>query len=226
MTAPIAKIFTLSDLPDEIAVFPLAGVLLLPRGQLPLNIFEPRYLEMVDDALRGLRLIGMVQPREAKGETPIGDALFSIGCVGRITNFNEMPDGRYEITLTGLARFSIMNELPRALGGYRRAHVSWDEYLSDLEPVTGITIDRDRLHTLLREYFNIEKMDCDWAAVSSVSDDNLITCLSMICPLDASEKQALLEAKCGKTRSDLFMDLLEMVTRDTSRKRPDHRACH
>jgi len=191
------------DLPDEIPVFPLAGVLLLPRGQLPLNIFEPRYLAMVDDALKSHRLIGMIQPRE-------DGSLFTTGCAGKITSFNETDDGRYEITLKGLSRFVIGLELPYAHAGYRRVRANWSDFPKDTDPVGHLNLDRNRLKDLLRNYFDIEGMDCEWSAMDTVSDDNLITCLSMVCPLDASEKQALLEARCGNTRSELFMTLLEM----------------
>lgn len=205
-------------LPDEIPVFPLSGVLLLPRGQLPLNIFEPRYLAMVDDVLRSHRMIGMIQPRE-------DGTLFTIGCVGRIINFQETDDGRYEITLKGISRFIVAMELPVALGGYRRIRANWSEFSRDLDPMGKLNLNRDRLKNLLRNYFDIEGMECEWSAIDTVSDDNLITCLSMVCPLNAGEKQALLEARCGNTRSELFMTLLEMATRDTARKHPG-KSCH
>lgn len=205
-------------LPDEIPVFPLPGVLLLPRGQLPLNIFEPRYLAMTNDALRTHRMIGMIQPRE-------DGALFNTGCVGRIVAFEETDDGRYEITLKGISRFLVAAELPRAIGGYRRIRANWAEFARDLDLDAKLNLDRVRLKNLLRNYFDIEGMECEWSAIDTVSDDNLITCLSMVCPLNAGEKQALLEARCGNTRSELFMTLLEMATRDTSREHP-RKSCH
>jgi len=206
-------------LPDEIPVFPLTGVLLLPRGQLPLNIFEPRYKAMVDDALKSHRLIGMIQPRE-------DGSLFTTGCAGKITAFNETDDGRYEITLKGLSRFVIGLELPNTPTGYRRIRANWSDFPKDTDPVGHLNLDRNRLRDLLRNYFDMEGMDCEWSAMETVSDDNLITCLSMVCPLDSSEKQALLEARCGNTRSELFMTLLEMATRDTSREHPGKGVCH
>ncbi|MDB5491937.1 MAG: ATP-dependent protease La domain protein [Micavibrio sp.] len=214
--SPAPSVITL---PDEIPVFPLSGVLLLPHGHLPLNIFEPRYLSMVDDALKSHQLIGMIQPRE-------DGSLFTTGCAGKITAFSETDDGRYEITLKGLSRFVIGLELPNALGGYRRVRANWSEFPKDTDPVDHLNLDRNRLKDLLRNYFDIEGMDCEWSAMETVSDDNLITCLSMVCPLDASEKQALLEARCGNTRSELFMTLLEMATRDTSREHPGKGVCH
>lgn len=210
---------TESDLPGEIPVFPLSGVLLLPRGSLPLNIFEPRYLAMVDDALRADRLIGMIQPRS-------GDELFNIGCVGKILSFTETDDARYLITLKGVSRFCIIGELPLGKGGYRRVRANWSDFRTDLEPVQELNINRNRLVTLLHSYFDMEGMNCDWGAIDNASDDKLMTCLSMICPLNAGEKQALLEAPCCKTRADLFMDLLEMATRDSSRKKPEKPRCH
>jgi Lon protease-like protein len=212
--APLAMI-----LPDEIPVFPLGGVLLLPRGQLPLNIFEPRYLAMVDDALKSHRMIGMIQPRDEI-------SLFTTGCAGKIVNFQETDDGRYEITLKGVSRFVIAMELPLSSGGYRRIRANWSDFPKDTDPVGHLNLDRTRLKDLLRNYFDIEGMDCEWSAMDTVSDDNLITCLSMVCPLNASEKQALLEARCGNTRSELFMTLLEMATRDTSREQPRKGICH
>lgn len=206
-------------LPDDLPVFPLAGVLLLPRGQLPLNIFEPRYRAMVEDSLGSHRLIGMIQPRE-------DGTLFSVGCAGKIVGFNETDDGRYEITLKGLSRFVIGMELPPTPGGYRRVRADWSGFPKDTDPAGPLNLDRARLKELLRNYFDIEGMDCEWGAMDTVGDDNLITCLSMVCPLDASEKQALLEARCGNTRSELFMTLLEMATRDTSREHPGKGVCH
>lgn len=207
------------DLPAEIPVFPLEGVLLLPRGQLPLNIFEKRYLAMVDDAMRAHRLIGMIQPQNEK-------SLFRTGCVGKIIAFNETDDGRYLITLKGVCRFGVHQEVAPANGGYRKVRAAWSEYRKDLDPVGCLNIDRARLKTALKSYFELQGMNCDWDAVDNAGDERLITCLAMICPLDCGEKQALLEAACCKTRADLFISLLEMATRDDTRKRPDKTLCH
>jgi Lon protease-like protein len=174
---------------------------------------------MVDDALRGDRLIGMIQPRQ-------GDTLFQTGCAGRITSFQETDDGRYEINLRGVSRFHIAQEHPLAAGGYRRVNVTWSAFARDLEPVVQPNIDREKLCVLLRSYFDMEGMDCNWSAVDNASDDKLITCLSMVCPLDAGEKQALLEAACCKTRADMFMTMLEIATSDASRQKPDKPRCH
>lgn len=207
------------QLPAEIPVFPLDGVLLLPRGQLPLNIFEKRYLAMVDDAIRADRLIGMIQPQNEK-------TLFRTGCVGKIISFNETDDGRYLITLKGVCRFGVHQELAQANGGYRRVRAAWGDYKNDLNPAGCLNIDRERLKTALRTYFDIQGMNCDWNAVDGASDEKLITCLAMVCPFDSGEKQALLEAACCKTRAELFISLLEMAIRDSNRKRPDKTSCH
>jgi Lon protease-like protein len=207
------------DLPDEIPIFPLSGVLLLPRGSLPLNIFEPRYLAMVEDALKTNRLIGMIQPRA-------GDDLFQTGCAGKIFSFTETDDNRYLITLKGVSRFRIAGELPPVKGGYRRVLADWSGFRKDIDPAGELNIDRRKLTDLLRSYFDMEGMNCDWDAIENASDDRLITCLAMICPLNAGEKQALLEAPCCKTRADLFIALLEMATRDSSRKKPEKPRCH
>ena len=190
------------DLPAELPIFPLGGVLLLPRGQLPLNIFEPRYLAMVDDAIKTHRLIGMVQTREDGG-------VYTVGCAGRITSFNETHDGRNEIVLTGVCRFKISEELGQK-DGYRRVKADWSDYRHDTEPMGCLDMDRARLKKLLKNYFEQQGLTCSWDAVEKAPDEKLITSLAMICPLDASDKQALLEAPCCKERAKLFISLLEM----------------
>ncbi len=190
------------DLPGEIPIFPLPGVLLLPRGQLPLNIFESRYLSMVDDALKSNRLIGMIQPRE-------DGSLYHVGCAGRITGWQETADGRYEIVLTGVSRFRLEAELEQR-SGYRRAKVLWDSYPRDLEKMDCLDMDRDKLKANLKRYFEKQGLTCSWDAVDLAADDKLITALAMVCPFDPKEKQALLEAPCCKERAKLFMALLEI----------------
>ena len=191
------------DLPAILPVFPLPGVLLLPSGQLPLNIFEPRYLKMTEDALKGSRLIGMIQPRE-KG------ALYDIGCAGKIIDFTETPDGRYLITLNGVCRFKIGQELEVATP-YRQVRPDWSPFEEDLENVDCLNLDRKKLVTLLQSYFPTQGMECEWGKIESATDGKLITCLSMICPFDAKEKQTLLEAPCCRTRANTFMTMLEMA---------------
>ena len=207
MTTPVRMSF--DRLPAEIPIFPLPGVLLLPRGQLPLNIFEPRYVAMVDTALSsGHRLIGMVQPKE-NGE------LYRTGCAGRIQSYNETPDGRYEIVLLGVCRFRIEEELAQ-VSGYRRVHASWNSFENDIEPIGCLDLDRGKLKKLLKNYFHHQGLTCSWDAVDNAPDEKLITSLAMICPFDAKEKQALLEASCCRERGKLFMTLLEMESDNCS----------
>lgn len=187
------------DLPEVIPIFPLEGVLLLPRGELPLNIFEPCYLNMIADALKGNRLIGMIQPE------------FKTGCVGRIVRFEETCDGRYLISLRGLCRFHLGPDISITEGGYRRARVSWGDFSTDMVRVPGINVDKQHLKKLLRTYFESQGLSMDWELLDEVTDEGLFTTLAMVCPLPPTEKQALLEARCCKTRADLFIRLLEMT---------------
>ncbi len=197
-----------AGLPRELPVFPLMGVLLLPRGRLPLNIFEKRYLAMFDDALGGDRLIGMIQPSDSYANDPV-PALFSVGCAGRITSFSESGDGRYLIALDGVARFRITEELsPRR--GYRRVIPDWSPFAADLGEDTG-AIDRHRLIELLRAYFRQQQLSANWDAIGQAPDERLVTSLAMICPFQPPEKQALLEADCLSDRARLMMGLLEIA---------------
>ena len=186
-----------NDLPDILPIFPLAGALLLPGGQLPLNIFEKRYMRMVDQALIGDRMIGMVQPRE-KDITDILDdtPVFQTGCAGKITAFNETEDGRYLVTLTGICRFNIAKER-KMDKGFRRVKSDWAEYKDDLMEKECLGLNRERLLKLLQKYFGAQEIDCDWSMLENTTDGRLVTCLSMICPFSAFEKQALLEAVYG-----------------------------
>lgn len=216
-----------TDLPSEIPLFPLNGVLLLPRGELPLHIFEPRYIAMIDAALRGDRIIGMIQPRQnTRGLTEttpdaethdaetVGDEapLFNVGCAGRITSFSETADHRYYVTLTGLSRFRLLAELPLR-DGFRRARVCGADFRKDAEPAGCLDLDRVTLKQLLGAYFEQQNINCDWAYVDGATDETLVTCLSMICPFDAAEKQALLEAGCCRARAVKFMAMLEMAVK-------------
>ena len=198
------------DLPDVLPVFPLDGVLLLPTGRLPLNIFEERYLRMFDDAMAGNRMIGMVQPKDVSGES---GEIYKIGCAGKIVEFSETPDGRYVVTLNGVSRFRVRKEIG-AKSGYRRVKANWNDFEADLAEPHCLDLDRDRLHALLGAYFEAQDMSCDWQKVEGATDGRLITCLSMICPFSAQEKQALLEAPCCRTRSQTFMAMLEMAVQE------------
>jgi Lon protease-like protein len=202
----------LDDLPAELPIFPLTGVLLLPHGRLPLNIFEPRYLAMFDDALAGSRLIGMIQPSSAKDDADNAAAparLYGVGCAGRITSFSETGDGRYMVALDGLARFRITQELPLRRG-YRRVVPDWTPFAADLAE-DDASIDRARLVELLQAYFQRQQISANWDAIGQAPDERLLTSLAMVCPFAPPEKQALLEADCLSDRARLMMALLEIA---------------
>ena len=198
------------DLPAEFAVFPLPGVLLLPRGRLPLNIFEPRYLAMTEDALANGRMFAMIQPDAALPETPTGPALYRVGCLGRLTTFNETDDGRFLITLTGVSRFSIASEVDMRRG-YRRVIGDFSRYLADLnDPEEDTAIGRDALLDALRGYFARRQVEPNWEAINRLADDALVVTLAMVCPFEPIEKQALFEAQGEAERADTLLALLRM----------------
>ncbi|HXW23057.1 MAG TPA: LON peptidase substrate-binding domain-containing protein [Rhodomicrobium sp.] len=200
------------DLPGVIAVFPLAGALLLPRGQLPLNIFEPRYLAMIDDALRsGARLIGMIQPDPVHGGLdPNKPNLFRVGCVGRVTQLAESGDGRYLIQLTGIARFRIEQEL--AVGTlYRQCRVTYQPFVSDFIARKGEEeVDRKALLRALSEFLKANKLKADWEGIENAPNEALVNALAMMSPYGAAEKQALLEAPDLKTRAEILVAVTEI----------------
>jgi uncharacterized protein len=195
---------------ETLPIFPLAGVLLLPRGRLPLNIFEPRYLAMTRDALGGDRLIGMVQPSDPNQPMAGNPLVYPTGCAGRITSFSETDDGRYLITLTGLCRFRIREELPLH-NGYRRVIPKWDEFAHDLRNPREAGFDRERLIQGLRTYFERHHIKAEWDAINSVPGERLITSIAMVCPFEPSEKQALLEARDLDERAKLLTAIVEMA---------------
>jgi uncharacterized protein len=198
-----------ANLPAILSIFPLTGVLLLPRGRLPLNIFEPRYLAMTRDALARDRLIGMVQPTDPRtpGDNP---SVYPIGCAGRITSFAEAEDGRFLITLTGTCRFRIREELP-LLEGYRRVVPDWSGFTRDLGSDDEPAFDRERLMRGLRAYFQQHQITADWDAIGSVPGERLVTSVAMVCPFEPSEKQALLEAPDLNERARLLTAIVEMT---------------
>lgn len=200
----------LADLPEEIAVFPLSGALLLPRGRLPLNIFEPRYLAMTQDALSKGRLFGMVQPDARAKPGAEGPGLYRIGCLGRISSFSETDDGRLLITLIGVTRFRIAEELPLASGGYRRVRADYTDFVTDLLDAEPAPLDRAALLGALRPYFQARGIEANWDAVEQTPDALLVTMLAMVCPFDPPEKQALLEAAEGPPRAEMLVALLRM----------------
>lgn len=203
-------------LPETLPVFPLSEAFLLPTGYLPLNIFEPRYKQMVLDAMASDRLIGMIQPAE-ESENP---ALRKTGCAGKITEFSETPDGRFIIKLAGVYRFDVKEEI-KTDRLYRTVKPVWSAYKNDIKAHRCLNINRDKLKELLKSYFSKQEMSCDWQKFEGVPDGKLITCLSMVCPFEPSEKQAILEAPCCKTRAEMFMTLLEMAAHERPIK-----ACH
>jgi Lon protease-like protein len=202
-------------LPVEFPVFPLTGALLLPRGKLPLNIFEPRYLAMVEDALGAGRMLGMIQPDPQKAAGPSGPGLYRIGCLGRLSSFSETDDGRYLITLSGVMRFAVGVELEMRRG-YRRVRADLALFAGDLDaPAALAGFDRDGLLAALRGYFLRQGFDANWEAIGKMPDDQLVVTLAMVCPFDPAEKQALLEAADEAERAATLRTLLEIDTHQT-----------
>ena len=203
-----------SDLPETLPVFPLAGALLLPRADLPLNIFEPRYLEMFSDAMSGERIIGMIQPRDDSddGET---SKLMKIGCAGRITSYTETPDGRLLVTLTGVSRFSVTKELS-APTPYRQVKANFKPFAVDLVMDKGASeVNRPALMTAFKDYLTANNMSADWTEINAASTEVLVNTLSLLAPYPANEKQALLEAPDLKTRAEVLVALTEMALSKT-----------
>jgi hypothetical protein len=199
-------------IPAVIPVFPLPGALLLPRGQMPLNIFEPRYLAMIDDALRsGHRLIGMIQPDPAHpGTDPDKPQLFQVGCVGRMTQFAESGDGRYLIQLTGVARFRIAEELS-VTTPYRQCRVTYQPYVDDFTPRMGEDeVDRKSLLRALTSFLKANNLKADWEGIENAPNEALVNALAMMSPYDAAEKQAMLEAPDLKTRAEILVAVTEI----------------
>lgn len=201
-----------SDLPPTIPVFPLPGALMLPRARLPLHIFEPKYLQMIDDTLKTEhRLIGMVQPRAQKSGD--GRELQSIGCAGRITQLSETEDGRYMITLAGISRYRISKEVS-GFQPYLQADVSWDGFERDLgKPEIDKKFDRPKFLDLLNRYFEAQSLSTDWDSLKDAEEELLINSLSMLCPFEPEEKQALLEAPSLATRRETVVMLMEFTLR-------------
>lgn len=205
-----------ADLPDTIAIFPLPGALLLPRAKLPLHIFEPRYLAMFDACLKtDARLIGMIQPR-AVPSAKLG-GLHNIGCVGRLTSFSETDDGRYMISLTGVSRFRLIEEVGIGATPYRQARVDWSPFGRDLgRTETDPDLDRDVFLELLGRYFSAVSLSTEWDSLKEAEDELLINALSMLCPLASEERQALLEAPTLKARRETLVALMEFALRGVS----------
>ncbi|MGR3292237.1 MAG: LON peptidase substrate-binding domain-containing protein [Paracoccaceae bacterium] len=203
--------FRAADLPDTIPVFPLPGALLLPRAKLPLHIFEPRYLAMLDDVLKtSHRLIGMVQPLPAAGDA---DKLHDVGCAGRVTAFSETDDGRYMLTLSGISRFRITS-LIEGFTPYLKCDVDWRMFERDLGPAEhDPQFERPALLELLSRYFAAQDLHTDWESLRDSDDEMLINSLSMLCPLSPEDRQALLEASSLSKRRETLTTLLEYSLR-------------
>ncbi len=205
-----------ADLPQVIPVFPLPGAILLPRGQLPLNIFEPRYLNMIDDAMAGDRIIGLIQPARGPARLP---SLTAVGCAGRITSFAETSDGRYLVTLTGVCRFRVTTELPSQTP-YRQCRAAFATFESDLSVPSGDGFDREAFLDALKAYLERRQLEIDWETAGGAPQEALINSLSMALPFEPAEKQALLESatlgeRCAVLTALMQIDAAEMGDGDT-----------
>ena len=200
-----------AELPPVIPIFPLAGALLLPRGQMPLNIFEPRYLAMIDDALADRhRLIGMIQPDPAHPGREDRPNTYKTGCVGRITQLAESGDGRYLIELTGVSRFRIEEELT-VLTPYRQCRVDYRPFADDFVPRKGEdAVDREALLKALSSFLKANELKADWDGIEKAPNEALVNALAMMSPYGAAEKQALLEAPDLKTRAEILVAVTEI----------------
>lgn len=206
---------TAADLPEVLALFPLPGALLLPRARLPLHIFEPRYLALLEDALKTReRLIGMICPAPSpKGTGRGARRLSAIGCAGRVTSFSETEDGRYMITLTGISRFRLREEVP-GFTPYRRAMVDWAPFARDLGPAEeDAGFDRVAFLAVLARYFATQNLSTDWAGLREAEPELLVNAISMLAPLAPEDKQALLEAPSLETRRETLLTLIEFALR-------------
>jgi len=200
---------SIEDLPGTLALVPLSGILLLPRGQLPLNVFEPRYLALVDAAMSGTRMIGMIQPAEAEEKT-LTPKLSAVGCAGRITSYRETDDGRYLITLNGICRFRVTQELATTMP-YRQAATNYAPFACDLVQNDESDFPRDRVIAALKDYLSKRDLKADWRSVMNAPPETLINALAMLCPFEPAEKQALLEAESWQERVATLVALLEMA---------------
>ena len=201
------------DLPRRLPLFPLSKVLLLPRAKLPLNLFENRYLHMLDYAIANGRSIGMIQPseRSTANNGKKNPKLYSIGCAGYITAFSQTNDNRYEIILRGLCRFEITNELP-IINGFRSADVNWNSFRDDFR-ILDLRNKRKRHEFIdtLKRYLKKMSINADWEAIEVSNDEDLVNSISMGCPFDINEKQALLQAKDLDERIEILISLMRMA---------------
>lgn len=201
----------MGSLPATVPVLPLPGVVLLPRGRLPLNIFEPRYLNLTEDALAQGRMLGMVQPRQTHPDPVPDDAdMHETGSLGRIVAFNETEDGRFLVTLVGICRFRVTGEA-EGCRGYRRVHADFSAFGDDLREDDSSLLDRGRLMEAVRTYFGVKGIEADWEAVGEAPDEALVISLATICPFELGEKQALLECADTGARGELLTTLMEFA---------------
>jgi uncharacterized protein len=199
-----------AECPNTIPMFPLGGALLLPRGQMPLNIFEPRYLAMIDDALAGRRVIGIIQPDVDNPGSPALPRLYGVGCAGRVTQFAESGDGRYLVTLTGIARFRVAEELS-VLTPYRQAKVDYSTFAIDFAARAGEDeVDRDGVIRALTDFVEANDLKVDWRGIEEAPNEALVNALSMMSPFGPKEKQALLEAPDLKSRAEILIAITEI----------------
>jgi len=209
------------QLPAEIAIFPLSGALLLPGGRLPLNIFEPRYLAMILDSLAHGRLFGMIQSDPSRPRGEHGSAIYQVGCLGRVSSFSETDDGRLLVTLTGVVRFRVVEEIEMRRG-YRRVRADYAPFLGDMDPPAEDTPREDILEAL-RPYFAAKGIEANWSAIEEMAGPALVTTLAMVCPFAIPEKQALLEARDLDERTSTLITLLRMDAHDGGDLPPDAR---
>ena len=210
---PVKRYQTIAELPETLPVFPLAGALLLPRSELPLNIFEPRYLSLFNDMIAQHRVVGMIQPQPTgkTGDQHDRPPLNKVGCAGRITSLSETADGRLLVALTGICRFEILHELDVATA-YRQCAVTYDGFAADLVAENQArAVNRDALITAFRQYLEANNMSANWQEVAQVSTEQLVNTLSQMAPYPAPEKQALLEAPDLKSRADMLIALTELA---------------
>jgi Lon protease-like protein len=209
MKAGNASYHSVDDVPAIVPVLPLAGVLLLPGGQLPLNIFEPRYLAMVEDALSGNRIVGVIQPRLGEAAGKAEPALCDMGCLGRLSAFQESGDGRYLVNFSGICRFRVRREVDGEKG-YRRCEIA--PFGADLAGIDdGSDVDRGALLETFRKYLDANAMEADWDSVKRASNETLVTTLCMMSPYGPAEKQALLEAATLKSRAETLVAITEIA---------------
>ena len=209
MTFPSEGAAGADQMPGVLPLFPLSGALLLPRGQLPLNIFEPRYIAMIDDALKSHRMIGMIQPDLETGERPV-PSLFKVGCAGRITQFAETGDDRYMVVLTGVARFALVEEVA-TVTPYRQSRIDFTAFSGDFNPSVGAeSVDRGGVLRALRDFAEEKNLQIDWKSINEAPNEALVNALSMMSPFGPREKQALLEAGDLKGRAEVLVAITEI----------------